>query len=204
MVQLVAYLSRPVGGYDDQGYAVHCSRGSVLSNQRQDLLNMAMKTECSHLLFLDADMTFPKDLVHRLVAHGKDVVACNCPTKAFPSYPTAKLKSRPGDVAGRDLYSNGRSGLQKVWRIGTGVMLIDLRIFRDNKKLRRPAWFDITWVPQLGKYMGEDWSFCRRLEHAGVDIWIDHDLSLEIGHVGLLEWTHDYIEVPKQGVQAHG
>jgi hypothetical protein len=41
--------------------------------------------------------------------------------------------------------------------------------------------------------MGEDWYFVKKLSEAGADIWIDHDLSRQIGHVGDFVYGHPHI-----------
>ena len=193
LVHLVAYLTRPMPGYDSVNYRVHNARGSVLPNTRQDMLNRSIEVGCTHMLFLDSDMTFPEDIVHRLLASKKRVIAANCPTKKIPSNPTARLKV-PGNAGGKFVYTTDESPkLEKVWRVGTAVMLIDLDIFRTNKRLQEPSWFDMVWVPEVGKYQGEDWYFCARLEDAGIGIWVDHEVSRQIGHLGSLEYTHEMV-----------
>ena len=81
--------------------------------------------------------------------------------------------------------------MQKVWRVGTGVMLIKLSVF---DKLEQP-WFPVEWNPALNDYTGEDWAFCAALERAGIPIHIDAGLSREIGHVGDFRYEHIHVEV---------
>jgi hypothetical protein len=40
-----------------------------------------------------------------------------------------------------------------------------------------------------GRYQGEDWNFCQACEKAGINLYIDHDVSKLVGHVGLYEYT---------------
>ena len=172
-------------------YRIHNKRGSILANMRQGLIEEAIKGDATHVLFIDSDQTFPADTFHRLMWHKKQVVACNVATKMLPSTPTARLA---GGVAGVPLYTTKEStGLQEVWRVGTGVMLIDLNLFKREHMIA--PWFTQFWNPKLGSYMGEDWGFCEKLEQAGVKLWVDQDLSKEIGHMGMLEYTHEAVEV---------
>lgn len=162
-------------------------RTSILPASREKALADARASGSTHLLFIDSDQTFPADLAVRLLAHRKPVVACNVPTKQIPSAPTA------WDTPRGPVLSQGKSGLAPVWRVGTGIMLLELAAL---VKLRSP-FFAITWNSSLSEYDGEDWYFCAKLERAGIPILIDHDLSQEIGHIGSFEWHHGLTEVPE-------
>lgn len=160
------------------------TKGSILPKNRLEIVRRALEGRYSHILFLDDDMTFPQDTLLRLLSHCKAVIACNCPTKMLPSTSTARDKGL--GKTGVPVQSNGNVGIAKVWRVGTGVMLLDTRVFRG---LSQP-WFPVEWNPELGDYTGEDWAFCSRLEEAGIPIYVDHSLSREIGHVGSHEFRH--------------
>jgi hypothetical protein len=63
--------------------------------------------------------------------------------------------------------------------IGCGVMLISRETL---EKIEKP-WFFFELLPE-NKLLGEDIYFCVKAKDAGIDTYIDHDLSQEIGHVG--------------------
>ena len=181
-------------------YMVHNKRGSILAQMRQSQIQAAIKNKATHLLFIDSDQTFPRDLVHRLLAHKKQIVACNIATKQIPSSPTARLKGNGSQ--GVPLYTTPESkGLVEVWRVGTGIMLIDMNVFK-RKGLRDGPWFDQPWNEELGSYVGEDWSFCSCLADAGVKLYVDQELSFEIGHIGAINYQHDLVarEAELEGV----
>lgn len=166
-------------------------RGSILPRNRSEIVARALEGRFSHILFLDDDMLFPQHTLMRLLDHGKAVIACNCPTKMLPSTSTARAKSE--DVHGVPINSAETTGVGKVWRVGTGIMLLETRVFRN---LPHP-WFPIEWNAKLGDYVGEDWAFCSRLEEAGIPIHVDHTLSLEIGHIGSHTFQHS--DIPLKG-----
>ena len=175
-----------------EGLRLWNARGSILPRSRTTLAQKALESGATHLLFLDSDMVFPPDTLHRLLSWRKSVVACNCPTKMLPSTPTARGFSETA-LTGVPLYSKpGDGGLEKVWRVGTGVMLVETRVFHT---LPQP-WFPITWDDKLQDYRGEDWSFVEALEKAGIPTWIDTRLSRQIGHVGDLRFEHSHVEIP--------
>jgi hypothetical protein len=167
-------------------------RTSNLPRSRQECLEDALMQDCTHALFLDTDQTFPMDTAHRLLRWKKPVVACNIPLKMMPSYPTAR--ARGTTPFGVPIYSNSQQpkmGLEKVWRVGAGIMMIDLSIL---EKIEKP-WFEIRWSDKHSQFVGEDWYFVKKVEEAGFDTFIDHDLSRHVGHVGNFQYTHSHIPV---------
>lgn len=165
-------------------------RTSNIPRSRQECMEDAILQDCTHLLFLDTDQIFPMDTAHRLLRWRKPVVACNIPLKTIPSFPTARL--RGPTPFGIPLYSNSTSnpmGLEKVWRVGSGIMLIDLSIMKAIPK----PWFELRYSDKHQQFVGEDWYFCKKVEDAGNDIYIDHDLSRHVSHVGNFQYTHAHI-----------
>lgn len=185
---LIASINKPLRkGKQIEMLRLWNTKGSILSRSRQTLVEKAQAEKVSHILFLDSDMVFPEWTLHRMLDLELMVVAANCATKQLPSTPTARHYD-PMTVAGEQVYSNGTGKLiEEVWRVGTGVMLINMKVF---DKVPSP-WFDITWNETLKDYTGEDWNFCKKLQDAGIPIHIDHVLSQHIGHVGSYTFTHN-------------
>lgn len=187
LAMLMSRMGEHIPPYKVNNVMVRNRKGSILPQSRQQLAEFALSWEASHILFVDSDMVFPSDTLHRLIAPRKWVVGCNCPTKIIPAATTARQKSTK--PAGDQVFSHDKTGLEKVWRVGTGVMLLDTRVFAGLEK----PWFPIEWKPELGDFQGEDWGFCAKLEAAGFPIFVDHDLSREIGHVGAFDYTHEVV-----------
>jgi hypothetical protein len=170
-----------------QHIVVNNVKGSILPQMRQQMVDHVLEEKASHILFMDSDMVFPRDTLHRLLGWNQLVVAANCCTKMFPTTTTARQKNdrTPGGTA---VFSAGKTGLERVWRVGTGIMLIDARAF---DKIDRP-FFSLKWGGDRGadQYVGEDWALCERFEQVGVPIFIDHGLSQEIGHMGSYNYGH--------------
>jgi hypothetical protein len=161
-------------------------KGSILSRSRQKLVEKAQELKVSHILFVDSDMTFPVWMLHKLLDAEQMLVAANCAVKKFPSNPTARHYD-PMFGPGKEIFSTpDKTTLEEVWRVGTGVMLVNMEVF---DKVPAP-WFDITWNPDLQDYTGEDWNFCAKVQSAGIPIHIDHMLSQHIGHIGSYTFTH--------------
>jgi len=141
---------------------------------REFVLESAMRWGATHLLWIDTDMSFPEDAADRLARHDLDVVACNCVMKTKRPIYTAVRNGR------RIPTTRESSGLEQVDTIGLAVMLMRASIVH---RLSRP-WFRHGYDEDLERDIGEDIMFCRALTTAGVPIFIDHDVSKEIGHIG--------------------
>jgi hypothetical protein len=169
------------------------SQGTLIANQRAELCLDAMREKCTHVLFIDSDMRFPQDMIERLLQHDLDIVATNCARRRMPTGPTAQIYKENGE---RELvYTMPEStGLQEVGSVGMGVMLIKANVFA---KLAEP-WFETPWRHDKRGYIGEDVFFCKKAREAGFKIWIDHDVSKEIGHIGMFEFKHDHTWVMRE------
>ena len=199
LVNMVAsFTGTKVPGYRSQELRVANIRSSILSKNRLDAVKAAKAAHSSHILFLDTDHTFPKGLPQQLAQHHKLVVAANCVTKQIPAKTTARLKSA-ADPQGIPCFSDPeKKGLEQVWRVGTGVMLINMKVFQ---RIGMGVW-DMKYLPEVDTYQGEDWSFCEACEKADISIWVDHDLSRKVGHIGNLEFTHELVGEIIDGVQS--
>jgi len=168
------------------GTAMHVNfrNGTLIADQRCKLVEMSLGQDCDYVLFLDSDMTFPANLVERMVAHDKDIVACNYATRRLP-VKTVAFKSFENL---ENMYSLGKGGLEECDAVGMGVMLVKAEVFR---KLKYP-WFQIHYMPNARIWMGEDMYFCKLAKAGGYKIWIDHSLSNEVGHSGSFVFLHDH------------
>jgi hypothetical protein len=153
-------------------------QGSILPNVRQALAETAMLERATHILWLDSDMVFPWDTLHRLMAHDLTIVGVN-PTRRRPPYlPTVKA------LDGTRVYTSPESeGLEQVDGIGFGVLLIKTTVLGGMKK----PWFDFTYRAKDGSWLGEDYYFMEKAKKAGHKVWCDHDLTKSIKHIGELE-----------------
>lgn len=182
---IVFSSQKPFPGYAQARHVgLKKKTGSLMPLIRESFFDELVAEKYTHAMLIDSDQTFPHDTIHRLIAHQKPIVAANVATKEFPSRPTARKKN--GTPFGAPVFSSPKKvGLEQVWRIGCAVMLIDLSIL---KKLGRGL-FEVVWHPDINQYRGEDWSFCQKCEEADVPIYIDHDLSRQVGHIGRYKFT---------------
>jgi hypothetical protein len=188
-----AFVHFRVAQYKTQKCQVVSQRGSILPRMRFHAVKQALEMDATHMLWIDSDHTFPRKMLHALLEHNLDVVGINHVTKKLPAGPTARLKGTDG--LGVPVYTNDKApSLQKVWRLGCGTMLVKMGVYRKIG----PAVFDCFYNPVIDDYQGEDWTMCEAMENAGFDIWVDHRISDECGHVGMLEFRHSMVETPKE------
>jgi len=158
---------------------------SMLVQSRHDLVKNALAAGATHVLFMDSDMVFPKETLQRLLEADKDIIGVNCTTRGWPVTHIAH------DHQQEIVDSRGKTGLEKVQQVGLAVMLIKAGVLKSL----RPPMFMMEWVPDTRSYCGEDIYFCQLAQDAGYDIWIDHDLSQQVLHVGHMAFGPDLMRI---------
>jgi hypothetical protein len=158
-------------------------RACYITEARNEIVNVAQTVKATHLLFLDSDNTFPKDVISTLLSHNKDIVGATY-IKRTPPYDVLG-EPMPANIAGEHLI--------KMNKMPTGCLMIRMSVF---DKLEKP-YFRMKYKD--GKEYGEDYNFCEDAIKLGYTVWCDQFLSMKIGHV-----EHRVITIPLiQGGQ-HG
>lgn len=167
---------------------IFCTAGSILPEIRHKVLMDAIDWGATHILWLDTDMQFPKDTIHQLIGHNLPVVAANYSRRTFPIVPTAHN--------GKCVYTDDDSeGLEEVNHAGMGVMMTDARVYSC---IDAPYFF-FERDPSGRGVLGEDIYFCGKLREAGVKIFVDHDLSHHVGHIGgMTYWPEHAVKYREQ------
>jgi len=168
------------------------SNESNVNRARNTCASKFLSGDATHLMFVDADIKFnPTDVV-KLLTHDKDIVGGIYPQKTLP----------PKMVV--NTINNGKreGNLIEVGTIGTGFMLIKRTVFEklieegatpynDQMELINNNQYDFfqCTIDSRGRYLTEDWSFCRRWRQVGGEVWADLDVALE--HVGYFRFQPD-------------
>lgn len=174
---------------------VHMVNSSLIDSSRNTLVKEALECGATHLLWLDTDMTFPHDTVIRLLKRNVPIVTVNAVTRRFPIRTTAF--KRIDAEHGLHAYLNTdetSTGLEVVEACGFSVAMMKASVF---EKVQPPA-FLTTYDKGTGLWKGEDVYFCEQARAAGFEIHVDHDLSKEIGHVGLMEYRLEHAAVMRE------
>lgn len=154
--------------------------GSEVAMQRQQLVDEALESMCTHLLWLDSDMTFPSNLAQALLSHNKDIIACNYSTRVEPHKPVAFKDSE--DLEHRVGLA---SGIETIYAIGMGAMLVKRQVYEE---MTRPH-FSVVWNEDFTSLTGEDIYFCQKAQENGFEVWLENDLSKSVGHTGTKTFT---------------
>lgn len=152
-----------------------------IAQARDEDFQKAIAGGYTHFLSLDDDMVFPMTVADRLLAHGKAIITCNYSRKILAKTPVCL------DLQGNYLHSESKRGLEKIGYMGMGMTMIDIQ---EALKIPQP-YFALMWDDKLKKMWSEDTYFSLKARDHGLDIWCDHDLSREIGHMGDFEYKFD-------------
>lgn len=148
-----------------------CAQSSMIVNARNQVVEGAQNIKADYLMFLDSDMTFPYQLIDRLLAHGKDIVGCTY-VRRGPPFDNLGHTASPKDM-------DRRSGLVEMSHLPTGLLLIKMTVFEAFKK----PYFRFAVNETLGLTDGEDMVFSRMAREKGFSLWCDLDLSMECAHL---------------------
>ena len=151
---------------------------TILLNQRERLVDEAIKINSDYVLWLDSDMMFPSNVILRLLGHNKDIVGCNYMKRSLPMKTVAYTDLNDWDSW---VPLEPFDELIKVQGVGMGCILMKSDVF---KKLEKP-YFEFRYKEDTQDWFGEDFILEDKLIKQGYDINIDTVLSMDIKHMGL-------------------
>ena len=191
MANMVAFTAnrRP-----DIELVLYTSMGTMIFDQRIKLAKEAITDNCDWLLWLDTDMRFPKDTLLRLLNHKKSIIAANYTSRQIPPEPVSFILTDEGKRWRRVPTLPESKGLEKVSGIGFGVALTAVSVLKDLDKPDQPMfWFQYSVKNHT--VLGEDIYFCINAVRNGHEIFIDHDLSKEVKHQGMIDFQHEHVDL---------
>ena len=145
-------------------------------SSRTWLVNEAIKNGGTHILFIDSDMHFMMSSLKQLLSHNKEIVGVEYNKRQFPLTAVYKPMTERSET---ELYEANYAGM--------GLMLIDLKIFKDPKfgigvDGKRNPWFNFGRDSQGALAMGEDAWFSNVARDAGYKTYIDP--TIKVKHLG--------------------
>lgn len=155
--------------------------GGYVDVNRNAIVDSVVRDDTTHIMFLDADHTFPEDAILKLLKHDKDIVGGNYNTRLDPFSgkqgfgPVTKMMVE-GEIVSM-ASDDFPTELFKCYATATGFMMIKTEIF---KKLKKP-YFDAR-IDSSGRHFTEDIDFCMKANDAGIEVWCDP--TIQIGHIG--------------------
>ena len=170
-------------------YPVQISHDALIQRARNDLVKMALETECDDLIFMDSDQEWNPEVVMRLLSHEVDVVGAPIIKKGTPTDYNVKLLPE-GLMA-------PINHLLKVASVGTGCLRISKKALQtvwdmspeyENSGATNRMVFDVQIID--GQLISEDTVFCAKWRSTGERVWIDP--SLDLGHTGSHTWYGNF------------
>jgi hypothetical protein len=136
-----------------------------------------------YLLFLDADMTHPPDLIHRLVRHDVDVVTARYVIRKPPFFSVAMRKVGDGatEYQAIEKVEPVVRGLMPIDAGGAGALLISRRCLEAVRARIGEDWFRYQDGPDGLRSRSEDMWFYEQAIAAGFQPYLDADLRC--GHI---------------------
>ena len=192
------------------------STSSLIWDNRNRGLDMAIKIKAKYVLFVDSDMIFPPDIIQRLEMHKKPVVSAMAFVKTPPFVPN--MYNKVTDIGWPPITKFKRGELLKVDCVGGALMLVEVdavkdlpvpyfsappsmwaAVMEDALKLFETNEDHKEIIKRMGrsyqKYrnekssIGEDYFFSERLRRAGIPLYVD--TSVSIGHMGRYMFAYD-------------
>lgn len=160
--------------------------GCCYTERARDVLASAFlhRTDCTHLLFIDADMRWPGRAVVEILSARVSVIAGAYMGRKPPH--TWHVQALEG-------WNPGASGLVQVARAGTGFMLIARQVIEQLAKSADSYSEEYAGEPltihrifrtgvDAKGWLTEDWAFCDDARAAGFNVYVDTTITL--GHLG--------------------
>ena len=180
----------------------------IIQEARHRLFFEALKWDADYIIWCDSDHIFPADAFPRLLSHNVDVVGCNYARRTVQGQPTAPTAARLNREAHDEKLcyttpEKAQAGeMEKVDHLGLGLTCMNMAILerlteqaeRDGKANFMPLFHWEDKEPGMGKgSIGEDVYFFQKCRAAGIDVWCDHALSWEVGHITKRVLTHAHV-----------
>jgi hypothetical protein len=164
-----------------------------LSLARAILAERFLRTDCSHLLFIDSDIIFDSEQLARITSHDLDIVGGIYAKKQREV--EWVYNSLPDKTVQPD-----ENGLLRLDKIGPGFLLIKRGVFErmievygkeigfKHDEDGRQMWefFSIGVHRPSNRWFSEDWWFCQRARDMGYDVY--GDTKCVVGHLGTVEF----------------
>ena len=167
----------------EQSIEFYGIEGSGVSAARETFIDKMIEGDYTHLLMIDEDMMFPRDGLHQLLRRRQHLVGANYRKRVPPGDWLAISADRKGRVE----TTADKTGLESVNYTGFGFFLLSREAL---EKVKAPR-FLLRWVEETNGYTTEDAVFFEKAHEAGLDVYIDHDLSKQIAHLGQMDYRFD-------------
>lgn len=192
---------------------------SLITRGRSIFTERFLKSNATHLLFIDSDISFNPVSVLRMIVYNADVTAGIYAKKGL-SWDTVAASESTTPAALLDAALNFninlprgenqhtvRHGFIRVLDAATGFFCIkretletlkdahpELRVTNDIPGSRDivpeyHVFFDTSIDPDTNRYLSEDYHFCRLVQNANMDVYVD--ITATVSHTGSIQYDGD-------------
>jgi hypothetical protein len=166
-----------------------------------------LSSDATHLLFIDADISFDPEDVLKLIQSNKDVICSPYPKKYIKDNPNDGRPFEPVDFAVSGSMRKVSEKEYEIQSVATGFLLIKRNVF-ENLIDKYPEieyvndidgygpgkvmhdFFRVHINPNTKIYESEDWGFCTLWRNMGGKVYARNDISL--GHWGWKEYKGNF------------
>jgi hypothetical protein len=191
--EFAQHLAMAAANMVANGIKINCAFniGSVITIARRNLTDIFLKSDFDYAWWVDSDMKFPIDAPIKLLKRGVHLVGANYRRRRFPNPGFTGMMGSAGNFT--ELVTDDNSPpMQQVDVLPHGMMLVHRSVY---EKIPQPHYLQ-DYVPEINLEIGEDIYFCNKAKQAGFDVWVDHDLSKEIAHIGIFHFNYN-LSVPQ-------
>lgn len=161
---------------------------TLIHRARNKAVVEAVRNQCTHLMFIDDDMTFPHYAVDQLIDRHLPVVGGLCFARKETQENKPVAKKIEGDLMS-DMSIEDIPTFDEPFEVagtGTGFLLIDMKVFQTLEPpffyYGNPEDFGLKALPFPEHDLSEDTTFMLNLRKNNIPIYIDP--TFEVGHVG--------------------
>jgi len=191
--EFAQHLAMAAANMVANGIKINCAFniGSVITIARRNLVEIFLKSEFSHLFWVDSDMKFPIDAPLRLLKRNKPIVGANYRRRRFPNPNFTGMSGSSGNF--REFQTTDASPpMELIDVLPHGLVMVKREVY---ERVPQPHYLQ-EFIPSLNLEIGEDIFFCQQVQKAGYEIWCDQELSKEVAHIGIFHFNYN-LSVPK-------
>jgi GT2 family glycosyltransferase len=151
-----------------------CHSGYIAENFNK-IVRIAQDMLCSHIFFVEHDMSFPPDTIKRLLAHDVDAVGVLYNCRYLPLTKVNWFYGKDGEIT-KD--AEIPTTLFEAPVMATGCALVKTSVF---SKIDKP-YFPMEDDQDGNRIVTQDVGFSEKIIKAGMKVWCDP--TIVVGHIG--------------------
>jgi len=173
--------------------AIHYDNDLYIDRSRNFCVDLFLGSDCSDIVFIDADLAFDDDAILKLIEYNKELVA-----GAYPQKRQAAIYPIILDFSHDNNCKEEETGLIYAKSAPTGLMRINRRVFvkiKEHYKMKSDErgiypFFETGMIFDDGNWWGEDTAFCKKWRDIGGNIFVEPRINFT--HIGRQEYVGNY------------